>query len=109
MLTAGALLSAAAWAGMAYESLWMQSVLGRSAIQAGLIFLPCAFAAFVTSAVVGRVMHKAHPRLFIGVGLLVIAAGALAQAVIRDRTPAGRWSSLAWCSWGSARALPWRR
>ena len=83
MLIAGALLSAAAWAGMAYESLWMQSVLGRSAIQAGLIFLPCAFAAFVTSAVVGRVMHKAHPRLFIGIGLLVIAAGALAQAVIR--------------------------
>jgi EmrB/QacA subfamily drug resistance transporter len=83
MLIAGALLSAAAWAGMAYESLWMQSVLGRSAIQAGLIFLPCAFAAFVTSAIVGRIMHKAHPRLWIGIGLLVIAAGALAQAVIR--------------------------
>ena len=68
---------------MAYESLWMQSVLGRSAIQAGLIFLPCALAAFVTSAVVGKVMHRAHPRIFIGIGLLVIAAGALAQAVIR--------------------------
>ena len=83
MLIAGALLSAAAWAGMAYESLWLQSVLGRSAVQAGLIFLPCAFAAFVTSAVVGRVMHRGQPRLFIGIGMLVIAAGALAQAVIR--------------------------
>jgi len=84
MLIAGALLSAAAWAGMAYESLWMQSVLGRTAIQAGLIFLPCALAAFVTSAVIGKVMHRAHPRVFISVGLLVIAAGALAQAVIRS-------------------------
>jgi EmrB/QacA subfamily drug resistance transporter len=83
MLIVGALLSAAAWAGMAYESLWMQSVLGRSAIEAGLIFLPCALAAFVTSAVVGKVMHRAHPRIFIGIGLLVVAAGALAQAVIR--------------------------
>jgi predicted MFS family arabinose efflux permease len=83
LLIAGALLSAAAWAGFAYESLWLQSVLGRSAIEAGLIFLPCAFAAFVTSAVVGKVMHRAHPRLFIGVGLLVIAVGALGQAVIR--------------------------
>ncbi len=83
MLIVGALLSAAAWAGMAYESLWMQSVLGRSAIEAGLIFLPCALAAFVTSAVVGKVMHRAQPRIFIGIGLLVVAAGALAQAVIR--------------------------
>ena len=82
MLIAGALLSAAAWAGMAYESLWLQSVLGRSAIEAGLIFLPCAFAAFATSAVVGKIMHRAQPRLFIGFGLLVIAAGALAQALI---------------------------
>jgi EmrB/QacA subfamily drug resistance transporter len=83
LLSAGALLSAAAWAGMAYESLWLQSVLGRSAIQAGLIFLPCAFVALVTSAIVGKIMHKAQPRLFIGTGLLVVAAGALAQAVIR--------------------------
>jgi EmrB/QacA subfamily drug resistance transporter len=84
MLVVGALLSAAAWAGLAYESLWLQSVLGRSAIQAGLIFLPCALAAFVTSAVVGKLMHRAHPRIFIGIGLLVVAAGALAQAVIRS-------------------------
>ena len=83
MLIAGALLAAAAWAGLTYESLWLQSVLGRSAIEAGLIIVPCALAALVTSALIGKHMHRMQPRLPIGIGLLVIAAGALAQAVIR--------------------------
>jgi EmrB/QacA subfamily drug resistance transporter len=84
---AGALLSAAAWAAMTYQSLWLQSVLGLSAISAGLVFLPCSIAAFAVSAAVGRVMHRTSPRVLIGAGLLVIAAGAIAQAFIR--TPDG--------------------
>ncbi len=36
MLLAGGLLSAAAWAGLTYESLWLQSVLGLSPVKAGL-------------------------------------------------------------------------
>ena len=83
LLVAGALLSAAAWAGMTYESLWLQSVLGLSPIQTGLVLLPCSLAAFAVSGWVGRIMHRVSPRLLIGTGLLVIAAGALAQAVIR--------------------------
>src|SRR6201986_3689251 len=47
MILAGALLSAAAWAAMTYQSLWLQSVLGLSAIQAGLVFLPCAASVFL--------------------------------------------------------------
>jgi MFS family permease len=83
ILTAGALLSAAAWASMTYLSLWLQTVLGLSAIQAGAVMIPCSLAAFVVSGAVGRVLHTASPRLLIGVGLLVIAAGALAQAIVR--------------------------
>jgi EmrB/QacA subfamily drug resistance transporter len=83
ILVAGALLSAAAWAGMAYESLWLQSVLGLSPIGAGLVVLPCSLAAFVVSGSIGRVLHTASPRLLVGAGLLVVAAGALAQGVIR--------------------------
>jgi EmrB/QacA subfamily drug resistance transporter len=82
MLIAGALLSAAAWASMVYLSLWLQSVLGLSPIQAGLVVLPASVAAFATSAAIGRVLHTASPRLLVGTGLLVIAAGSLAQAVI---------------------------
>jgi EmrB/QacA subfamily drug resistance transporter len=83
LLIAGALLSAAAWAGMTYQSLWLQSVLGLSAIGAGLVVLPCSAAAFIVSAVIGRVLHLVSHRLLIGTGLLVIAAGAAAQAVVR--------------------------
>jgi len=83
ILVAGALLSAAAWAGMAYESLWLQSVLALSPIQAGLVVLPCSLAAFAVSGSIGRILHRTSPRMLIGCGLLVIAAGALAQGVIR--------------------------
>lgn len=80
MLLAGALLSAAAWAGMTYQSLWLQSVLGLSAIQAGLVVLPCAGCAFLVSGQVGRFLHRTSPRWMVGTGLLVIAAGALVLA-----------------------------
>jgi EmrB/QacA subfamily drug resistance transporter len=83
LLIAGALLSAAAWAGMTYQSLWLQSVLGLSAIGAGLVVLPCSAAAFIVSAVLGRVLHRASHRWLITIGLLVIAAGAAAQTVVR--------------------------
>ena len=77
MLLAGALLSAAAWAGMTYQSLWLQSVLGLSAIKAGLVVLPCAASAFLVSGQVGRFLHRTSPRWMVGTGLLVIAVGAL--------------------------------
>jgi predicted MFS family arabinose efflux permease len=86
MLLGGALLSAAAWAGMTYQSLWLQSVLGLSAIKAGLVVLPCAAAAFIVSGQVGRFLHKTSPRWMVGTGLLVIAVGALVQAVIRENS-----------------------
>ncbi|MGH3208504.1 MAG: MFS transporter [Trebonia sp.] len=86
MLIAGALLSAAAWAGMTYQSLWLQSVLGLSPIKAGLVVLPCAASAFIVSGQVGRFLHRTSPRWMVGTGLLVIAIGALAQAVLRENS-----------------------
>jgi MFS family permease len=86
MLLAGALLSAAAWAAMTYQSLWLQSVLGLSAIQAGLVVLPCAASAFIVSGQVGRFLHRTSPRWMVGLGLLVIGIGALAQAVLRENS-----------------------
>jgi predicted MFS family arabinose efflux permease len=86
MLLGGALLSAAAWAGMTYQSLWLQSALGLSAIKAGLVMLPAAAAAFVVAGQVGRFLHRASPRWMVGGGLAVIAVGALAQAVLRENS-----------------------
>src|ERR1700759_5126413 len=86
MVLAGSLLSAAAWAAMTYQSLWFQSVLGLSAIQAGLVFLPCAAAVFLVAGQIGRFLHRTSPRRMAGSGLLVIAVGRLAQAVPRQKT-----------------------
>jgi EmrB/QacA subfamily drug resistance transporter len=83
LMFAVAMLPAAAWAAMAYQSLWLQSVLGLSAIEAGLLFLPCSLTTFCVSVAIGRVLHKTSARMLIGTGMLLIAAGALAQAVIR--------------------------
>lgn len=84
LLIAGGLMTAAAWAAMAYESLWLQSLLGLSPIGAGLVLLPSALMAFVVSAGLGRHMHKISPRVLIGGGLAVVAAGDLAQAILRS-------------------------
>ncbi len=81
LLAAVALLPAAAWAALAYQSLWAQSVLGLSPVGAGLLFLPLSLTMFGASVATGRI-HTASPRLLIGGGFLLITAGALAQAVI---------------------------
>jgi EmrB/QacA subfamily drug resistance transporter len=83
LLITAAALPAAAWAYWVYETLWAQSVLGLSPVKAGLLFLPASCTTFVVSLVVGRVMHKKSKSMLIGCGMLFIAAGALAQAVMR--------------------------
>lgn len=81
LLTAAA-LPAAAWAFMAYQTLWLQSVLGLSAIQAGLVLLPASLGTFGVSLAVSRVLHTTPPRRLIGTGMLVVAAGAFAQTAV---------------------------
>lgn len=83
LLVTAALLPAAAWAAWAYQTMWLQSVLGLSPIQAGLVSLPASLTTFAVSVVVGRVLHTSSPRLLIGTGMLIIAAGALAQGTVR--------------------------
>jgi EmrB/QacA subfamily drug resistance transporter len=80
VLAAAVLYSVAAFAYLAYESLWLQSVLGMSPVQTGLALMPLAFAAFVVSLLAGRWLHAVPARWRIGGGLGLIGAGALAQA-----------------------------
>ncbi|NUR60710.1 MAG: MFS transporter [Catenulispora sp.] len=77
------LLSGAAFSYLAYESLWLQSVLGMGPVTAGLCFLPMSIAAFFTAALAGRFLEeRVPPGWQIGAGLLLIGAGAAAQAAI---------------------------
>jgi EmrB/QacA subfamily drug resistance transporter len=84
LLIGGALMSAAAWSAMTYESLWLQSLLGMSAVGAGLVLLPAAGMSLVMSASLGRYTHRIPPGLLIGGGLLVIGAGDLAVSILRS-------------------------
>ncbi len=82
VLFTAAMLPAAAWAFLAYQTLWLQSVLGLSPIEAGLVWLPASVTTFIVSILVGRVMDQVSPRLLIGTGMLIIAAGAFAETVV---------------------------
>ncbi|MCM8554648.1 MULTISPECIES: MFS transporter [Streptomyces] len=81
IMTAALFLQAAAFAYLLFTSLWLQSVLGYGPVKAGLYILPMCGAAFVASALAGR-LGPWPPRLAVGIGLLLIAAGAALQAVL---------------------------
>jgi EmrB/QacA subfamily drug resistance transporter len=83
-MVAALLINFAAFAALTYSSIWLQTVLGLSPLQAGLTGLPLAATAFVVSAVIGRFMHGA-PGPVIGFGMLLIGAGSLlVTALLRD-------------------------
>jgi MFS family permease len=82
VLLAALVLTFAAFASFTYTSIWLQSVLGLSPIQAGLTGLPLSLAAFAVSAAIGRFLHGSRPGPIIGGGLLLIGAGGLVGAAL---------------------------
>jgi EmrB/QacA subfamily drug resistance transporter len=82
VLIAGFVLTFAAFASFTYVSIWLQSVLGLSPIEAGLTGLPLSAAAFVVSAAIGRFLHGSRPGPIIGGGLILIGLGGLIGAAL---------------------------
>lgn len=81
LLAAGMLLSAGAFGYLTYTSLWLQSVLGDGPVRAGLVgSLGLSGAGLVVSVTVGRFLHGISPRLPVGLGLVVLAAGDLLES-----------------------------
>ncbi|MFG2128799.1 MFS transporter [Streptomyces sp. NPDC048751] len=77
LMSGALLLQAGAFGWLVLVSLWLQSVLGLSPVAAGLALTPLAGASFLVAAVAGRHIQRLAPRLPIGVGLLLVAAGML--------------------------------
>jgi EmrB/QacA subfamily drug resistance transporter len=92
IMVAGILLTFAAFSAFTYSSIWMQTVLGLSPIQAGLTGLPLSAMAFLVSAVIGRFLHGSKPGPIIGGGLLFIGAGGVLGAVLVHGTAS--WTAL---------------
>ena len=82
ILIAATLLTLAAFASFTYTSIWLQSVLGLTPIQAGLTGLPLSLAAFAVSAAIGRFLQMARPGPVIGVGVLLVGLGGIVGAAL---------------------------
>jgi EmrB/QacA subfamily drug resistance transporter len=81
VMIASLLLNAAAFAYLAYSSLWLQTVLQLSPVKAGLVgAAPLSLSAFVVSAAIGRRLHASNLRWIIGGGMLLVGLGALLEA-----------------------------
>jgi MFS family permease len=90
-MVAAAALTASAFAGLVFVSLWAQSVLGLGALDAGLVLAPMAVVAFVVAGAGGRLLHGVPARYTIGIGLLLVGAGDLLCTLIG---PDSGWSAV---------------
>jgi EmrB/QacA subfamily drug resistance transporter len=78
---AGALaFNGAAFGVLAYTSIWLQTMLGMSAVRGGVHFLWMSLASFLVAAAGGRLLHGVPARVTIGGGLLLIGAGQFCMA-----------------------------
>jgi EmrB/QacA subfamily drug resistance transporter len=58
-----------------YCSIYLQNVLGLSAIDAGLVFVPSTLVMVVVSGATAQLTAKVHPGVLISGGLVLVAAG----------------------------------
>jgi predicted MFS family arabinose efflux permease len=70
-------ISASLFSLLLYLVLYLQNLLGYSAIEAGVRFLPLSLAMFVTAAIAGRLSARVPTRLLIGPGFFLVGAGLL--------------------------------
>ncbi|MCD9877214.1 MFS transporter [Streptomyces guryensis] len=74
--------NAGAFGLMAYDSIWMQSLLGMSPVGGGAVFLWMSLAAFVVAAAGGRLLHGVPARITVGGGLLLVGSGQFCMTVL---------------------------
>jgi len=84
-------ISASLFALLTYLVLYLQNILGYSAIQAGIRFLPLTLAIFLTAGIAGRLSARVPVRLLIAPGFALVGAGLL---LMRGLNPASDWTHL---------------
>lgn len=68
-------ISASMFAVFVYVTIYLQGVVGMSAIEAGLVYLPGTMAMFVVAGLTDRIVGRVAPRWLIGVGLAAVSGG----------------------------------
>jgi EmrB/QacA subfamily drug resistance transporter len=84
-------ISASLFALLTYLVLYLQNVLGYSAIQAGIRFLPLTLAIFLTAGIAGRLSSRVPVRLLIAPGFALIGLGLL---LMRGLSAGSDWTHL---------------
>jgi EmrB/QacA subfamily drug resistance transporter len=84
-------ISASLFALLTYLVLYLQNILGYSAIQAGIRFLPLTLAIFLTAGIAGRLSARVPVRLLIAPGFALVGAGLL---LMRGLNPTSDWTHL---------------
>jgi EmrB/QacA subfamily drug resistance transporter len=69
-----------------YLTLYIQDVLGFTALQAGLRFLPVTLLSFAVAPVAGRLSVRMPVRYLLGGGLLLVSAGLLGMTAVDSST-----------------------
>lgn len=70
-------LQAAAFATLPGTSIWLQTINDLGPIATGVAFLPLAIPALIVAGASGRLLSRVPARLSIGIGLLIVASGAV--------------------------------
>jgi EmrB/QacA subfamily drug resistance transporter len=70
-------ISASFFAVFLYATLYLQQVLGLSAIEAGLVYLPGTILNFIVAGATSQVSEKVSARIMVSVGLALVAIGML--------------------------------
>ncbi|HET9554470.1 MAG TPA: DHA2 family efflux MFS transporter permease subunit [Anaeromyxobacteraceae bacterium] len=76
----GAVMFAILLAGMFLLPLFMQELLGFTAMQSGLALMPRVLVMMAVTPIVGRLYNRVSPRVAIGFGILCIAFGSWQQS-----------------------------
>jgi EmrB/QacA subfamily drug resistance transporter len=76
-------LAGSAFALFLYLTLYLQTVLGYSALQTGLRFLPSTLLAFIVAPFAGRLTVRMPVRLLLGGGLLITCASLIAMTGVQ--------------------------
>ena len=76
-LVAAFAISASIFSVLTYLILWVQGLLGLSALATGVRFLPLSLSLFFTAAIAGRLTSLVPARLLIAPGFVLIGAGML--------------------------------
>jgi MFS family permease len=84
-------LSAAMFAMFLYLTLYIQNILGYSALQSGLRFMPVTLLSFAIAPAAGKLAERLGVRWFLAGGLTFVAAGLLLMSGLE---PGDDWTAL---------------